>query len=460
MDFETIIEPFKIKSVESLPITTSEERKEYLAREHSNVFGLKSQEVTIDLLTDSGTGSMSSEQWASLMRGDESYAGSKSWQRFEEVVRDLTGYKHIIPTHQGRASERILASICVKSGDIIPSNSHFDTTRANFEFAESTPVDLLCKEGLSLLDPSDFKGNVDLEKLEELLKSEDGSKVPFVLMTITNNTGGGQPVSMENLKAVKALCKKYKKMFLLDACRFAENAWFVSQREDSYKGKKVRDIAKEAFRLADGCSISLKKDGFGNIGGLLALNDDQLAEDAKNLLILTEGFPTYGGLAGRDLDALAQGLIEITDENYLQYRARSIAYLGEKAISYGLPIVQPAGGHALYIDAKTFLPDIPPHQYPGQAVVCELYLLGGIRTAELGTFAFGVAGENGENDTPATHELVRLAAPRRTYTQSHFDYVAEVLEKLVENKDKLKGYEITEQSRFLRHFTAKLRPLS
>ncbi len=406
MDFETIIEPFKIKSVESLPITTPEERKEYLAREHSNVFGLKSQEVTIDLLTDSGTGSMSSEQWASLMRGDESYAGSKSWQRFEEVVRDLTGYKHIIPTHQGRASERILASICVKSGDIIPSNSHFDTTRANFEFAESTPIDLLCKEGLSLLDPSDFKGNVDLEKLEELLKSEDGTKVPFVLMTITNNTGGGQPVSMENLKAVKALCKKYKKMFLLDACRFAENAWFVSQREDSYKGKNVRDIAKEAFRLADGCSISLKKDGFGNIGGLLALN------------------------------------------------------LGEKAISYGLPIVQPAGGHALYIDAKTFLPDIPPHQYPGQAVVCELYLLGGIRTAELGTFAFGVAGENGENDTPATHELVRLAAPRRTYTQSHFDYVAEVLEKLVENKDKLKGYEITEQSRFLRHFTAKLKPLS
>ena len=301
--------------------------------------------------------------------------------------------------------------------------------------------------------------NTDDDKIADVAE-QYGAKVPFVLMTITNNTGGGQPVSMENLKAVKALCKKYKKMFLLDACRFAENAWFVSQREDSYKGKNVRDIAKEAFRLADGCSISLKKDGFGNIGGLLALNDDQLAEDAKNLLILTEGFPTYGGLAGRDLDALAQGLIEITDENYLQYRARSIAYLGEKAISYGLPIVQPAGGHALYIDAKTFLPDIPPHQYPGQAVVCELYLLGGIRTAELGTFAFGVAGENGENDTPATHELVRLAAPRRTYTQSHFDYVAEVLEKLVENKDKLKGYEITEQSRFLRHFTAKLKPLS
>ena len=460
MDFETIIEPFKIKSVESLPITTTEERKEYLEREHWNVFGLKSQEVTIDLLTDSGTGSMSSEQWASLMRGDEAYAGSKSWQRFEAVVRDLTGYKHIIPTHQGRASERILASISVKQGDIIPSNSHFDTTRANFEFAEAEPVDLLCEEGLSLLDPSEFKGNIDLEKLEELLKGKDAAKVPFVLMTITNNTGGGQPVSMENLKGVKELCKKYKKMFLLDACRFAENAWFVSQREESYKGKNVREIAKEAFSLADGCSISLKKDGFGNIGGLLALNDDQMAEDAKNMLILTEGFPTYGGLAGRDLDALAQGLQEITDENYLQYRTRSIAYLGEKALSYGLPIVQPAGGHALYIDAKTFLPDIPPHQYPGQAIVCELYLLGGIRCAELGTFAFGVAGESGENDKAATHELVRLAAPRRTYTQSHFDYVAEVLEKLVENKDKLKGFEITEQSKFLRHFTAKLKPLA
>jgi tryptophanase len=300
---------------------------------------------------------------------------------------------------------------------------------------------------------------IDLEKLEALLNSDDIDKIPFVLMTITNNTGGGQPVSMENLKAVKALCEKYNKMFLLDACRFSENAWFVSQREDSYKDIEIREIAKEAFRLADGCTISLKKDGFGNIGGVLAFNDDALAEAAKNVLILTEGFPTYGGLTGRDLDALAQGLIEITDRNYLEYRARSISYLAEKALEYGIPIVQPAGGHALYIDAKTFLPHIPPHQYPGHSLACEIYLIGGVRAVELGTLAFGVAGEDGKDDTPATHELVRLAAPRRSYTQSHFDYVAEVLEKLVETKDKLKGYEIIEQPQLLRHFTAKLKPL-
>lgn len=459
MEFKTIIEPFKIKSVEPLAITTPEQRKEFLERESWNLFGLQSQEVTIDLLTDSGTGSMSSEQWAAIMRGDEAYAGSHSWQRFNEVVSDLTSYKHIIPTHQGRASEKILATITVKEGDIIPSNSHFDTTRANFEAALATPVDLLCEEGLDLLAPSPFKGNIDLNKLEALLAGEDNEKIPFVLMTITNNTGGGQPVSMENLKAVKALCEKYNKMFLLDACRFAENAWFVSQREDSYKDVEIRDIAKEAFRLADGCTISLKKDGFGNIGGLLALNDDALAEAARNVLILTEGFPTYGGLAGRDLDALAQGLKEITDRHYLEYRARSISYLAEKAIEYGIPVVQPAGGHALYIDAKTFLPNIPPHQYPGHAVACEIYLIGGVRGVELGTLAFGVAGENGDPDTPATHELVRLAAPRRTYTQSHFDYVAEVLEKLAERKDKLKGYKITQQPKLLRHFTAKLEPL-
>ena len=460
MDFETIIEPFKIKSVESLPITTSDQRKEYLEREYWNVFGLKSQEVTIDLLTDSGTGSMSSEQWAAIMRGDEAYAGSHSWQRFHEVVSELTGYKHIIPTHQGRASEKILATITLKEGDIVPSNSHFDTTRANFEFANAIPVDLLCEEGLDLLSPSPFKGNIDLEKLEELLKSEDSDKVPFVLMTITNNTGGGQPVSMDNLKKVRELCTKYNKMFLLDACRFAENAWFVSQREEKYKNVEIREITKEAFRLADGCTISLKKDGFGNIGGILAFNDDELAEAARNLLILTEGFPTYGGLAGRDLDALAQGLKEITDRNYLEYRARSISYLAEKAKNAGIPIVQPAGGHALYIDAKNFVPHIPSHQYPGHSVACEIYLIGGVRAVELGTLAFGVAGKNGQPDTPATHELVRLAAPRRTYTQSHFDYVGEVLEKLSDTKDKLKGYEILEQPKQLRHFTAKLKPIS
>ena len=459
MEFKTIIEPFKIKSVEPLAITTPEERKEYLEREHWNLFGLQSQEVTIDLLTDSGTGAMSSEQWAAIMRGDEAYAGSHSWQRFNKVLTELTGYKHIIPTHQGRASEKILATITVKEGDIIPSNSHFDTTRANFEAALATPVDLLCKEGLDLLTPAPFKGNIDLEKLEALLNSDDIEKIPFVLMTITNNTGGGQPVSMENLKAVKALCEKYNKMFLLDACRFSENAWFVSQREESYRDIEIREIAKEAFRLADGCTISLKKDGFGNIGGVLAFNDDALAEAAKNVLILTEGFPTYGGLTGSDLDALAQGLIEITDRNYLEYRARSISYLAEKALEYGIPTVQPAGGHALYIDAKTFLPHIPPHQYPGHSLACEIYLIGGVRAVELGTLAFGVAGEDGKDDTPATHELVRLAAPRRSYTQSHFVYVAEVLEKLVETKDKLKGYEIIEQPQLLRHFTAKLKPL-
>ncbi len=457
MEFETIIEPFKIKSVEPLPITTPEERLEALKREHWNIFGLKSQEVTIDLLTDSGTGSMSSEQWASLMRGDESYAGSQSWQRFEEVVKELTGYKHIIPTHQGRASERILASIMLKEGNIVPSNSHFDTTRANVEFTGSEALDLICKEGKDLLKPAPFKGNVDLERLEETLSKEKGN-IPYVLMTVTNNTGGGQPVSMENLKATREVCNKYGIPMFLDACRFAENSWFIHQREKGYESVEIREIAKEIFRLSDGCTISLKKDGFGNIGGFIGVNDDKIAAECKNMLILTEGFPTYGGLAGRDLDALAQGLKEITDKSYLEYRARSISYLADKATEYGIPVVQPAGGHALYLDAKTYLPHIPPHEYPGQAIVCEMYLLGGIRCAEIGTFAFGVHNEEGP-DSPASNELVRLASPRRTYTQSHFDYVGEVLKALAEKKDTLSGYKITEQPEFLRHFTAKLEPI-
>ena len=457
MEFETIIEPFKIKSVEPLPITTPEERLEALKREHWNIFGLKSQEVTIDLLTDVGTGSMSSEQWASLMRGDESYAGSQSWQRFEEVVKELTGYKHIIPTHQGRASERILASIMLQEGNIVPSNSHFDTTRANVEFTGSEALDLICKEGKDLLKPAPFKGNVDLERLEETLSKEKGN-IPYVLMTVTNNTGGGQPVSMENLKAAREVCNKYGIPMFLDACRFAENSWFIHQREKGYESVEIRDIAKEIFRLSDGCTISLKKDGFGNIGGFIGVNDDKIAAECKNMLILTEGFPTYGGLAGRDLDALAQGLKEITDKSYLEYRARSISYLADKATEYGIPVVQPAGGHALYLDAKTYLPHIPPHEYPGQAIVCEMYLLGGIRCAEIGTFAFGVHNEEGP-DSPASNELVRLASPRRTYTQSHFDYVGEVLKALAEKKDTLSGYKITEQPEFLRHFTAKLEPI-
>ena len=457
MEFETIIEPFKIKSVEPLPITSPEERLKALKREHWNIFGLKSQEVTIDLLTDSGTGSMSSEQWASLMRGDESYAGSQSWQRFEGVVKELTGYKHIIPTHQGRASERILASVMLKEGNVVPSNSHFDTTRANVEFTGSEALDLLCKEGQDLLKPAPFKGNVDLEKLEETL-SKEKENIPYVLMTVTNNTGGGQPVSMENLKATRELCNKYGIPMYLDACRFAENSWFINQREEGYESVEIREIAKEVFRLSDGCTISLKKDGFGNIGGFIGVNDDKIAAECKNMLILTEGFPTYGGLAGRDLDALAQGLKEITDKSYLEYRARSISYLADKATEYGIPVVQPAGGHALYLDAKTYLPHIPPHEYPGQAIVCEMYLLGGIRCAEIGTFAFGVHNEEGP-DTPASNELVRLASPRRTYTQSHFDYVGEVLKGLAERKDTLSGYKITEQSEFLRHFTAKLEPI-
>ena len=457
MEFETIIEPFKIKSVEPLPITSPEERLEALKREHWNIFGLKSQEVTIDLLTDSGTGSMSSEQWASLMRGDESYAGSQSWQRFEEVVTELTGYKHIIPTHQGRASERILASVLLKQGNVVPSNSHFDTTRANVEFTGSEARDLLCEEGLNLLKPSPFKGNVDLEKLEKTL-SEEKENIPFVLMTVTNNTGGGQPVSMENLKATRELCDKYGAPLFLDACRFAENSWFIHEREKGYESVEIRDIAKEIFRLSDGCTISLKKDGFGNIGGFIGINDDEIAAECKNLLILTEGFPTYGGLAGRDLDALAQGLKEITNKDYLEYRARSISYLADKATEYGIPVVQPAGGHALYLDAKTYLPHIPSHEYPGQAIVCEMYLLGGIRCAEIGTFAFGVHNKDGP-DTPAQNELVRLASPRRTYTQSHFDYVGEVLKAMAEKKDELSGFKITEQSQFLRHFTAKLEPI-
>ncbi|MDQ1436660.1 MAG: tyrosine phenol-lyase [Acidimicrobiaceae bacterium] len=454
----TIIEPFRIKVVEPLRFTTREHRVDALAAAGWNLFGLKADDVLIDLLTDSGTGAMSSEQWAALMRGDESYAGSRSFERFEAVVRDLTGYDHVIPVHQGRAAERILFTEVVTPGSIVPNNTHFDTTRANVEHEGAVALDLLCPEGRDLALDAPFKGNVDIEALEQLL-AQRGERVPLVLVTLTNNSGGGQPVSLENLRAVRRVCDTYGKPLILDAARFAENAWFVHEREPGQADRTPRAIAEEQFRLADGCMISLKKDGFGNIGGLLAVNDSELAARCRNVLILTEGFPTYGGLAGRDLDALAQGLLEVTDPDYLRYRARSAAYLAEKAWAAGVPTVMPPGGHAVYLDAKALLPHIPPHELPAQALAAELYLEGGVRGVEIGTLMFGRAVA-GQADTPAPNELVRLALPRRVYTQSHVDYVGEVIAHVGANADRLRGFRIVDQPQWLRHFTARLEPLS
>ena len=458
MPYHTIIEPFRIKSVEPLRFTTREEREAALAAVGHNLFGLHADDVIIDLLTDSGTGAMSSEQWAGIMRGDESYAGARSFQRFEEVVKDLTGYANVIPTHQGRAAERILFGEIARDGDIVPNNTHFDTTRANVEFQGAEARDLVCPEGRDLSLDAPFKGNVDLEKLERLL-AEHGDRVPVVMVTITNNSGGGQPVSLENLRGVRELCDRFDTPFFLDACRFAENAWFVKQREDGQAGRTPREIAMEAFRLADGCTISLKKDGFGNIGGLLAMNDPELAARCRDDLILTEGFPTYGGLAGRDLEALAIGLQEITDPDYLRYRVRTAEYLAERAWAAGVPTVRPPGGHAVYLDAKELLPHIPPHEYPAQALACELYLEGGVRGVEIGTLMFGRPNPDGGPDSPSPNELVRLALPRRTYTQSHVDYVGEVIAAVAARADQLRGYRITHQPRWLRHFTARLEPV-
>ena len=455
----TIIEPFRVKSVEPIRSTTREERVAALDAAGWNLFGLASDDVTIDLLTDSGTGAMSSEQWAALLRGDESYAGSASYERFETVLHELTGYTHVIPTHQGRAAERILFAETVREGDVVPNNTHFDTTRANVEHQGAQALDLPCAEAADLDLDAPFKGDLDVEALDRTIREVGRDRVPMVMVTVTNNSGGGQPVSLANLRAVREVCDRHGVPLFLDAARFAENAWFVVTREDGQAGRSPREVAREMFRLADGCTISLKKDGLGNIGGVLAMDDAELAERCRTLLILTEGFPTYGGLAGRDLDALAQGLVEVTDPDYLAYRVRTAEYLAELAWAAGVPTVRPPGGHAVYLDARRVLPHVPPHEYPAQALACELYLTGGVRGVEIGTLMFGRPGVDGGPDRPAPHELVRLALPRRTHTQSHVDYVGEVIADVAGRADEIRGLRIVDQPPWLRHFTARLEPV-
>jgi tryptophanase len=455
--FHTIIEPFRIKSVEALNFTTREQRAAALARADYNVFKLRADDVLIDLLTDSGTGAMSSAQWGALMQGDESYAGSRSFYRFEAAVRDLTGFSHIIPTHQGRAAERILFHTILQPGQIVPNNNHFDTTRANIETEEAEARDLVIEEGRHAAVVHPFKGNIDVRALEGLLATE-GDVVPLVMVTVTNNSGGGQPVSMANLRDVRALCDRFGKPFFLDACRFAENAWFIKQRENGYASKTPREIAREMFSLADGCTMSAKKDGLANIGGFLAMNSDEWAERCRNLLILTEGFPTYGGLAGYDLEAIARGLEEVVEEPYLKYRIRSTEYLAEKVSAAGVPIIQPAGGHAVYLDAREMLPHVPPLQYPGIALANALYVEAGVRGVEIGTVMFGLHPDGTETAGPM--DLVRLAIPRRVYTQSHIDYVAEAVIYVWRMREQLRGYQIRDSAKVLRHFTAAFAPLA
>jgi tryptophanase len=455
VEFKTIIEPFRIKTVEPIRQTTRDQRESALREAGFNLFQLHAEDVLIDLLTDSGTGAMSSAQWAGMMRGDESYAGATSFYTFEAAVRNITGLKHVIPTHQGRAAERILFGATLQENDIVPNNTHFDTTRANVEYRGATALDIPIPQGRQpqLLHP--FKGNIDLTKLEELLR-QDRSRVPLVMITVTNNSGGGQPVSMANIRSASELCQRFDVPLFLDACRFAENAWFIKIREEGYADKTPLAIAQEMFSYVDGCTMSAKKDGLANIGGFLALNDDKLAQQCKNVLILTEGFPTYGGLAGYDLEAIAVGLHEVVQEDYLQYRIRSVAYLGDILTKADIPIVQPPGGHAIYIDAKEMLPHIPQSEYPAWALSLVLYLEGGIRSVEIGSMMFGQQPDGSEQ--PASMELVRLAFPRRVYTQSHVDYLAEVLLHVNTIKSRLRGMRIIESPPLLRHFTARLEP--
>jgi tryptophanase len=455
---KTIIEPFRIKSVEPIFFTTREQRIKLIKKANYNVFGLHANDVLIDLLTDSGTSAMSSHQWAGIMLGDESYAGCSSFFRFEKAVMDLTGLPHVIPTHQGRAAEKIIFSILGGKGRYFISNTLFDTTRANIESSGSTGIDLLCAEGKLPTVPAPFKGNMDTVALENTISLLGPSNIPMVIVTITNNSGGGQPVSMENIRETRRICTKYHIPMFIDCCRFAENSYFIKLREKGYANKTVREIAAEIFSYADGATMSAKKDAFANMGGFLALKDAELALQCRNLLIITEGFTTYGGMSGRDLEAIAIGLNEIMEESYLHYRIRSIEYLTEKLIAEGIPVMQPAGGHAVYIDAKEFLPHIPVDQFPGQSLVCALYTEGGIRGVEIGTFMFGKYDGDG-NTIPAAMELVRLAVPRRVYTQSHIDYVAEIIIEVYKNRHSLRGYQIIEEAPLLRHFTAKLRPV-
>jgi tryptophanase len=455
--WRTIIEPFRIKSVEPVRLTTVGERQAALEAAGYNLFNLHADDVLIDFLTDSGTGAMSAEQWAGIQRGDESYAGSPSWYRFLEAVQELFAFRHVIPTHQGRAAEKILFSVIAGPGKVVPNNTHFDTTRANVEFTGAEAVDLPIPEGRQPATIHPFKGNMDTEALDALIRERGRDAIPVVFVTVTNNSGGGQPVSMANLRAAREVCDRYGLPLFLDGCRFAENAWFIRTREEGYESTSIPDIVREMASLADGMTMSAKKDGLANIGGWLAMNDDQWAEQARNLLILTEGFPTYGGLAGRDLDSIAAGLREVVDEDYLRYRMRSTEYLGEGVIAAGIPCVQPIGGHAVYLDAAALLPHIPPLQYPGQSLATALYREGGIRGCEIGSVMFGMHPDGTE--TPAPMELVRLAIPRRVYTQSHVDYVIEVARWVAERAGELRGFRIVEQPSALRHFTARFEPL-
>ena len=454
--WRTIIEPFRIKSVEPVRLTTRDERERHLEEAGWNLFGLHADDVLIDLLTDSGTGAMSAEQWAGIQRGDESYAGSPSWFRFLESVQVLFPFKHVIPTHQGRAAEKILFSTICRPGMVVPNNAHFDTTRANVEFTGAEAVDLAPAHEPAAKLP--FKGDMDVAALERLIEERGAAAIPVVFMTVTNNTGGGQPVSMANLRAVREVCARHGLPLFLDACRFAENAWFIRQREAGYSDTPIVEIVREMASLADGMTMSAKKDGLANIGGWLAMDDDGLAEQCRTLLILTEGFPTYGGLAGRDLDAIAQGLREVVDDDYLRYRIRSTAYLGEALAETGVPVVQPIGGHAVYLDARALLPHVPPLEYPAQSLAVALYREGGIRGCEIGTVMFGLHPDGTE--TAASMELVRLAIPRRTYTQSHIDYVIEVVRWVAERASELRGYRIADEPPALRHFTARFEPIS
>ena len=456
---KTIIEPFRIKAIEPIRMTTEEERRGYLEEAHHNLFSLRAEHVLIDLLTDSGTSAMSQEQWSAMQSGDESYAGCRSFYELEQAVQNIFGYPHVIPTHQGRAAERILFSLIAKDGLVIPNNNHFDTTRANIEFQGAEALDLVIDEGRQPALEHPFKGNMNVQKLEDLIKERGAQRIPMVMLTVTNNSGGGQPVSMANIKEVSAVCKRHGLPFFLDACRFAENAYFIKLREEGYAHKTPLEIAQEMFSHADGATMSAKKDALVNIGGFLTLNDDELAQNAKNLLILTEGFPTYGGLAGRDLAALAQGLKEVLEEDYLRYRIASTEYLGKGLQKLGVPIVTPPGGHAIFVDARAFLDHIAHEDLPGQALSCALYEKGGIRTVEIGTVMFGHTDPDTGKEVPAPMDLVRLAIPRRVYTQSHVDFVLEVFQELLRDKAQIRGLAFAEQAPFLRHFTAKFKPI-
>lgn len=454
--FSTIVEPFRIHSVEPMRMTNREERQALLAKAGWNLFSLHADDVLIDLLTDSGTGAMSSEQWAAIQRGNEAYAGAPSWFRFHAAVTKLFPFRHVLPTHQGRAAEKILFSVVAGPSKVVPNNTHFDTTRANVEFTGAEALDLVVPEGKQPRNRHPFKGNLDTDALEKLL-ADRADDVPLVMVTVTNNSGGGQPVSLANLRDVRRICDRYGKPLFLDACRFAENAWLIKTREDGYADKPVADIVREMASLADGMTMSAKKDPLANIGGWLALNDDDIAEQCRAMEILTEGFPTYGGLAGRDLDAIAVGLEEAIDEDYLRYRIRSTGYLGEALEERGVPVVVPFGGHAIFVDARALLPHIDPLEYPGHALACALYVEGGVRSCEIGQVMFGQTADGTERQAPM--DLVRLAIPRRTYTQSHIDYVVEVVGHVADNAERIRGLRITEQPQRLRHFTATFTPL-